>query len=65
VLLEHTETIAGVVVLYSVYGKGIPEPMRADIMLFTSFGVCQSEESCFYGTLFYDLPGSMSVNAEE
>ena len=50
--------------LYRMDSKSVPESMRADIMLFTGFGVYQSGESCFYGILFYDLPGSMTIDAE-
>ena len=39
--------------------------MRADIMLFTGFGIYQSGKTCLYGTLFYDLPGSMTIDAEK
>jgi hypothetical protein len=48
-----------------VYSKGIPETMRTDTSDFSGFRISQVGQTGFLGTLTHDLPGSVSVDAEE
>ncbi len=45
-------------------GKGISQPVGADIVYLARLRVYQSGQPGSLGTLLYDLPGSMAVYAE-
>ncbi len=42
VLLEHTETIPGIIMLYRINGEGVSKSMRTDVMHFAGLGIHQT-----------------------
>lgn len=65
VLLEETETIAGIIAFYGINGKGIPELVRGDVVDLTGFRIYKLWQPGFFGAFFNYLPGSMAIYAEE
>ncbi len=46
-------------------GKGISQPVGADIVYLARLRVYQSGQPSSLGTLLYDLPGAVSVDTED
>jgi hypothetical protein len=46
-------------------GKGIPQPVRTDVMHSASFRIDQMGQSRLLGTFLDDLPGAVAVDAKD
>ena len=64
-LLQLPESIAGVIVFDSIYGKGIPQAVGADVMDFAGFRINYLGQASISGAPGDYLPGTVAVDAEK
>ena len=64
VLLEQSQPITGIIQFHGVHGKGVPQPMRTDVMDSASFRILQFWQASSFSALAHDLPGPVAINAK-
>jgi hypothetical protein len=64
-LLQKSQSISGAVMFYGIDGKGIPEPVGADVMHLSCLRIFKMGQSRSGGTLSDYLPGAVAVDAKE
>lgn len=65
VFLQHAQTVAGIIDLHSMDGKGITQTMGADIVDLACLRVDQVRQSSPAGAVPDNLPGAVAVDAED
>ena len=64
-LLQHPETVTGVVLFDRVYREGVSEPVRTHVVGLPRFRVDQLRQAGPLATFLDYLPGTVSIDAED
>ncbi len=64
-LLEKSQAIAGIVELHGVNREAISQFVRGNVVYSACFWINEFGQSCFFSTLFNDLPGTVAVYTED
>ena len=65
VLLQQPQTVAGVIYLHGMYTERISQTVRTNTSYSPSFGIDQEWQSSSPGTIPYNLPCPMPVEAKK
>lgn len=63
--LKKSQAVPGIIRFHCVNGKGITQSVWRNSVNSAGFRVSKCRHPCLVGTLFYDLPGSVPVDAED
>ena len=64
VLMEQSWSITRIIQFHGVHGKGMPQPMRTDVMDSTGFRIVQFWQASSFRALGHDLPGPVTIYAK-